>query len=161
MQICTHAAARPGRCFAQPGNAQSLTSQDRTFIEDAAKGGMMEVHMGRLGLQKGSSNEVKTFSQRLIDDHSKGNNELAMLAKKKGVTLPADEPANMPKGLESTSGQTFDMALAKIATDDHEKDIKAFEKEANSGSDPDVKEWASKMLPTLHAHLDAAKAVTK
>jgi putative membrane protein len=143
----------------QQAVAQDLSAQDRKFIQDAAKGGMMEVHMGRLGAEHGSSADVKTFSQRLINDHTKANHELADLAKKKGVTLPADNPTAAPKGLDSKTGTDFDKTFAKIAVEDHEKDIKEFEKEANSGSDPDVKEWASKTLPTLQAHLDEAKAL--
>ena len=45
--------------------AQSLNSQDREFIQDASKGGMMEVHMGRLGKERGTSEAVKNFSQRV------------------------------------------------------------------------------------------------
>ena len=34
-------------------SAQGLSEQDHKFLQDAAKGGMMEVHMGRLGLERG------------------------------------------------------------------------------------------------------------
>jgi putative membrane protein len=145
----------------QAAAAQSLSSEDRKFMEDAAKGGMMEVHMGQMGLKHGDSSGVKSFSQRLIDDHSKGNRELQALAQKKGVTLPVDNPSDMPKGLEAKSGAAFDREFAANAVEDHQKDIKEFEQEAKSGSDPDVKNWATKTLPTLQAHLDAARALNK
>jgi len=45
--------------------------------------------------------------------------------------------------------------------DDHSKVIAAFEKEIASGSDPDVKAWASKTLPTLREHLSEARALPK
>jgi len=45
-----------------------------------------------------------------------------------------------------------------MGVEDREKDIKVLEKEASSGSDPDVKR-ASKTLSMLKAHLDAAKAL--
>lgn len=136
-----------------------LSAQDRKFMMDAAKGGMMEVHMGKMGLDKGSSSGVKALSQRLIDDHSKGNDELMALAKQKGVTLPADGPS-MPSRLTSLSGADFDREFAKMAVSDHEKDIAEFEKEASSGTNGDVKAWASKTLPVLRAHLEAARALS-
>jgi putative membrane protein len=139
-------------------SAQTLSGQDRAFIETAASAGMMEVHMGHLGVEKGLSSEVKSLAQRLIEDHSKGNEELSTLAKQKGVTLPTGNPP-VPDDLESKSGSHFDKAFTDAAVDGHEKAIKEFEKEANSGSDPDVKGWAVKTLPTLRAHLDAAKAL--
>jgi len=43
--------------------------------------------------------------------------------------------------------------------EDHEKDVKAFEQEAQSGQDPEVKAWAAKQLPTLREHLSQAKSV--
>jgi putative membrane protein len=145
---------------AQPGSAQNLSVQDRTFMENASKGGMMEVHMGHLGLERGSSDGVKSFAKRLIDDHTKGNQELQGLAKQKGVMLPADNPG-MPAALTTKTGKDFDQAFAKMGVEDHEKDIKEFEKEASSGSDPDIKSWASKTLPTLKSHLDAARALPR
>jgi len=146
----------------QAVGADNLSAQDRKFMEDAAKGGMKEVHMGHLGMEKGMSQGVKSFSQRLINDHSKANEELTALAKKKGVTLPADDPrmvSSMP--LAKQTGADFDKAFAKDMVEDHQKDVAAFEKEASSGSDPDLKNWASKTLPTLRAHLSDAQALNK
>jgi len=142
--------------------AQNLSEQDRQFIQEAAKGGVREVHMGRLGLERGTSLAVKGLSQRLVNDHDNGNKELAALAKQKGVTLPGDDAQivnSMP--IANKSGADFDKEFARIMVEDHEKDIAAFEKEASSGSDPAIKNWASKTLPTLRAHLDEAKALPK
>ena len=47
-----------------------------------------------------------------------------------------------------------------MAVSDHEKDIAEFEKEASSGTNGDVKAWASKTLPVLRAHLEAARALS-
>jgi len=148
--------------LSQPVNAadtQKLSAQDKKFMMNAAKGGMMEVDMGKLGQEHGSSEGVKNLSMRLVDDHTKGNEQLMMLAMQKGVTLPADNPALVPKSLSTLSGTAFDKKFVSIAIADHEKDIAAFEKEASSGNDPDVKMWASNTLPTLRSHLDAAKAL--
>jgi putative membrane protein len=53
---------------------------------------------------------------------------------------------------------TFDKDYMAAMVKDHEKDVAEFEKEAKDGSDPDVKAWASKTLPTLKKHLELAKA---
>ena len=129
-------------------HAQRLSAQDQRFIQDAAKGGMMEVQMGCLGMEKGQSEAVKSPSQRF--------------AKRKGVTLPPDDARMvyaMP--LASKNGADFDWEFARAAVEDHEKDIAAFEKEANSGSDPDVRNWAKQTLSTLRAHLAVAQALPK
>lgn len=143
-------------------SAQSLSEQDQKFLQDAAKGGMMEVHMGQLGMERGASPAVKSLSQHLINDHKAANQELADLAKQKGVSLPGDDAqmaSSMP--FATKSGDDFDKGFARTAVEDHQKDIAEFEKEANSGNDPDLKNWASKTLPTLRAHLAEAQALTK
>jgi len=140
--------------------AQNLSEQDQKFVQDAAKGGMMEVHMGQLGMERGASPAVKSLSQHLINDHKAANQELAALAKQKGVSLPGDDAqmaASMP--FANKTGDDFDKAFARSAVEDHQKDIAEFEKEASSGNDPDLKNWASKTLPTLRAHLAEAQSL--
>src|SRR5262249_48342777 len=74
-------------------SARTVSSTDREFMTKAAAGGIAEVEMGRLATQKGASEDVKKFGQRMIDDHSKANNELMSLAAKKGVSLPTTPDA--------------------------------------------------------------------
>jgi putative membrane protein len=158
--LCTAAVLALGSFSLTP--AQGLSEQDQKFAQDAAKGGMMEVRMGQLGLERGASPAVKSLSQHLVNDHTAANNELAALAKQKGVALPGDDAqmaASMP--FATKRGDEFDKGFARAAVEDHQKDIAEFEKEASSGNDPDLKNWASKTLPTLRAHLAEAQALPK
>jgi putative membrane protein len=144
------------------GRAQGLSAQDRMFMENAVRGGMHEAHMGRLGIEHGQSEAVKGLCQRLINDHNTANKELEALAKQKGVPLPADDAkvvSSMP--LATKNGSDFDQEFAKLIIEDHQKDIAAFEKEVSSGSEPDIKNWAIKALPSLRAHLVEAQAIPK
>src|SRR5689334_7011023 len=43
----------------------NMSSQDRDFVMDAAMGGMMEVELGRMAAQQGTSDAVKQFGQRM------------------------------------------------------------------------------------------------
>jgi putative membrane protein len=149
-------------CFGHIAAAQSLSAQDRQFMMDAAKGGMTEVHVAQMGIEHGMNRDVKRFAQRLVNDHTKANQELMALAKTKSVQLPPDDPkmaSSMP--IAKATGAAFDEEFAKMMVDDHQKTVALFEKEANSGSDPDVKNWASKTLPTLRSHLTEAKVLPR
>ena len=142
----------------------NLSSKDRDFVMDAAIGGMMEVELGRVAAQKGTSEAVKQFGQRMVDDHSKANEELTSLASSKGITLPTEldkKHRDEVTKLSAMSGAEFDRAYSKMMLSDHVKDVAEFEKQSTKAADPDVKAFAGKTLPTLKEHLELAKALPK
>ena len=150
-----------GAAGEQTGMA-NMSSQDRDFLTEAAMGGLMEVELGHVAAQKGTSDAVKQFGQRMVDDHSKANAELQTLASSKGITLPTALDEKHQKDvtkLSSMSGAEFDRAYSKMMLSDHTKDVAAFEKQSTKGGDPDLKAFASKTLPTLQEHLQLAKAL--
>jgi putative membrane protein len=140
--------------------AAPLLAADDTFASKAARGGMAEVELGKLAVEKASSDAVKKFGQRMVDDHGKANDELKTLAASKKITLPS-EPAPEEKGLHARlmklSGPAFDQAYMKAMVSDHVKDVNEFKVESKSGKDPDLKAWAAKTLPTLEEHLKLAR----
>jgi putative membrane protein len=142
------------------GQTATNHSPDSHFVMEAADGGMAEVEMGKLAVEKASSPDVKNFGQRMVDDHSKANDELKQVASQKGITLPsapsAKHKAKMDK-MSKLSGAAFDKAYMDDMVADHKKDVGEFQKEASSGKDPDVKAFASKTLPTLQDHLKMAQ----
>jgi putative membrane protein len=140
----------------------NMTSQDRDFVMDAAMGGLEEVELGRIAAQKGTSEAVKQFGQRMVDDHSKANSELMSIASSKGITLPTALDEKHQKDvtkLSAMSGAEFDRAYSKMMLSDHNKDVSEFEKQSTKGTDPDLKAFASKTLPTLQEHQQMAKAL--
>jgi putative membrane protein len=140
-----------GAAMAQDSPAaksSSLSVKDKTFIKKAAKGGMMEVAMGKLAEQNGQNEDVKSFGKRMVTDHSKANEELKSIAEKKGVKLPTKEPSG-----KWSSDNAYMDAMVK----DHEKDLAEFQEEAKTGSDPDVKKFAEDTAKVVQEHLDLAK----
>jgi len=142
------------------GGKSSLPSGDRKFVEEAAIGGMSEVELGNLAQQKASNDQVKQFGARMVQDHSKANDELKQVASAKGIQLPASLDKKHQKDLDrfqKMTGADFDKAYMSHMVDDHKKDVSDFKKEASSGKDADIKGFASKTLPTLQEHLQLAQ----
>ena len=125
-----------------------ISAKDKIFMKKAAKGGMMEVAMGKLAEQNGQSDDVKSFGKRMVTDHSKANDELKSIAQQKGIKLPSKEP---------TEEWSSDKAYMNMMVKDHEKDLAEFQAEAKDGSDPDVKNFADKTAKVVQEHLDLAK----
>ena len=130
--------------------AGTLSSADKAFIKDAAKGGMMEVAMGRVAEKNASDSEVKNFGGRMVKDHSKANEDLKAIAKEENVGWPAEKEAGKWK-----SDKDYMDAMVR----DHEKDLAEFEKEAKDGTDPKVKSFADKTAKTVREHLEMAKEI--
>ena len=138
-----------------------MTPSPESFMKDAAEGGMAEVQMGKLAASKAKDPAVKAFGQMMVTDHSKANDELKALAQKKNFQLPADIGSHKSDmdDLSKENGADFDKDYVDKMVDDHETDVKNFQREAENGTDPDVKAFAAKTLPTLQKHLDAIKAI--
>jgi putative membrane protein len=168
------AAALVAASLAQSGNlsqsggmaagstSNAMSPVDKKFMTKAAAGGMAEVEMGQLAIQKAASDDVKKFGQRMVDDHSKANDQLKQLAGSKGVELPskldAQDQATKSR-LSKLSGEQFDRAYMQDMVKDHTKDVLEFQHEIKVAKDPDVKNFAAQTLPTLQEHLSQAKTI--
>jgi putative membrane protein len=144
----------------KPKMAAKLSAADHKFARDAAAGGAAEVEMGKMASEKASNDKVKQFGQRMVTDHGKAGEELKTLAAGKNITIP-DGPDAKSKAvmarMSKLSGAAFDKAYMQDMVKDHEKDVAEFQKEADSGSDSDLKKWAATTLPVLQEHLRMAK----
>jgi putative membrane protein len=140
-----------------------LGKNDSEFAVKAATGGMMEVQLGQIAQGKATSQRVKDFGSMMVQDHSAANDELKRLASAKNLMLPADLMDKKKKDIDDLnkkSGADFDKAYMKMMVNDHEKDIKEFEKAGKDAKDNDLKSFVMKTLPTLQKHLDSAKAIS-
>ncbi len=153
--------SEPAKPASDKGDAV-VTGGDLAFMNDAAPGGMAEVELGKMASTKAQNAEVKAFGQKMVEDHSKANDELKQLAAQKKVVLPPDV---MPKHKETMDklsklgGADFDKAYVAAMVEAHEKDVAAFENVSKTAADADVKAFATKTLPTLKMHLEMIKAM--
>lgn len=158
------AAAQAGSSPADSSGKQSagMGDTDSTFVKKAAQGGLAEVELGQLATQKASSEEVKKFGQRMVDDHSKANEQLKQVAAEKNIDVPqqldAKDKATKAR-LEKLSGERFDRAYMKDMVRDHQKDVAEFQRASKIAKDPAIKNFAQQTLPTLQDHLKEAEKI--
>jgi putative membrane protein len=135
----------------------SLSSRDRTFVMQAGQLSMMEVELGRLAVQRGSSPSVKQYGQEMVEDHTRANQELMQLAMQKQVELPTEmstQNTAMIDRLSGLSGTSFDTAYKQAMIESHNQAIALFQAQSQQGQDPQLKAWATQKLPNLQAHLE-------
>lgn len=149
------ALAFPGQPVVAAG---FLTAQD--FVTRASAAGLAEVEMGKLALQKSNAPDIKAFAQKMVDDHDRSGQELAALAKSKGLTVatqPNDAQRAALAALRQKSGRQFDDAYAEQARKDHDEAVSLFSAAGTlEDKDTALAEFARRTLPKLTEHQQAA-----
>ncbi|AFZ08254.1 hypothetical protein Osc7112_3914 [Oscillatoria nigro-viridis PCC 7112] len=150
----------PGRSPNTPTSGEtapnSLSSRDKNFVLQAAQTGMLEVQLGKLAVERGSSARVKEYGQEMVNEHTQANQELMQLAMQKGVELPTEMSSQnkaLTDRLSGLSGTSFDKAYKQAMIESHNQAIALFQAQSQQGQDSELKGWATKLLPNLQAHL--------
>jgi putative membrane protein len=140
------------------GAAGSESVDPATFVTKAAQGGLAEVAVSKAAEASSQDHKVKQFAEQMVRDHSKANDELASLAKSKGLQVPTSLDAQhqaIVQKLSSKKGAEFDAAYGKQMKEDHAKTVALFQA-ATKMSDPELAGFAKKTLPTLKEHKQMA-----
>jgi putative membrane protein len=136
------------------------SEQDKDFVKEAASGGMLEVRLGEYASGNAASDSVKKFGEDMAGDHTKANDQLKTLATQQPIEIPkalSDKDQQVLDRLEKLKGDEFDKAYVDDMVEDHKNDIASFEKEVSQGSDPTIKAFAEKVLPSLRHHFEMAE----
>ena len=149
-----------GTCALRADDAK--VDAESKFLKEAASGGMLEVKLGELAVQQAQNPEVRRFGQRMVTDHTKACKELTSLADKNGITLSktlnSKHEAVLTK-FKDMKGADFDRAYMANMVKDHEEDVADFTKESKNAQSDQVRDFATKTLPTLQEHLRLARTV--
>jgi putative membrane protein len=146
------------------GTQTGASMTDRVFVKNAMEGGMAEVQLGQLTLQKSNNDQVKQFAQHMIDDHTKLNEEMKPVAQQLGVAIPTQvskKDSKIINKLQALSGPAYDQAYIKDMVKDHKGDLSEFQAEASSGQDQTVKDAAAQGSKVIAQHLQMAQQLAK
>ena len=160
----TPAASTPDSAMSGNSSAMAGKSSDKMFLHKAAAGGMAEVQLGQLALQKSSSDDVKQFAQKMIDDHTALNAQLKPFADADGVMTPTKlapkDQAEYDK-LNGMSGDAFDKEYLSFMVKDHHMDLREFKKEESTTQDASLKDAVSKGETVIQQHTDMVEKLAK
>lgn len=154
----TGAAATPSTTMRDTMGAPGETGQqmqDKIFVQKATEGGIAEVQLGKLAVQKGGP-EVKEFAQKMIDDHSAMNKEMANVADSIGTMLPRkmskDAQAEYNK-LNGLSGDEFDKEYILYEAKGHREDMRDFRMEVSVAVDQGLQAEVARAATMTREHL--------
>ena len=155
-------AARPNSGATSASSSSPSSNPDQEFVTKAAQGNSAEVELGKIVAAKSKDPNVKQFAQMMVKDHTTALNELQELAQTKNLNFNDDLPddaKSLQQKLSSDTGKQLDKDYMDGMVEDHQKDVQEFTDKSQNAKDPDVKQWASKTLPTLQKHLEKAQQI--
>jgi putative membrane protein len=156
--VAVSAASMAARADDAP---KQLTDQD--FVTKASAAGLAEVNFGKLAEEQSSNADVKKFAQHMVADHSKANTELIKVADKDKITpaekMGAKDQQTFTK-LVGLKGAEFDREYIASQLAAHKEAVALFKSESNHGKNEDLKEFATKTLPTLEHHLEMVEKLS-
>ena len=139
--------------FPGSGNATPMSQvSDKDFVKHAVDQNATEVELGKLAQEKGSSDQVKEYGKRVVEDRAKQDSQLATAAAKVNVDVPSELPKSGKKTVEKLSklsGPDFDRAYVKVMVNSQKENLDQFTQEAQSGRIPEVRAYAVRQLPAV------------
>ena len=152
---------QPAQNGATPASGQTqLSEQDRQFVIRAAQGNVAEITLSQLATQRATSPAVRSYATRMVADHTQASSTLMQLARSKGLTPPRSMDAEhqaLRARIGQIPGPRFDRVYMEAMVRDHANTVALFQQQATRGQDPDLRAFATQMLPALRDHLQAAR----
>lgn len=102
--------------------AGPLTEADRDFVVKVRAAGLWEYPVGKLALQKGTTQAVRTAGRHLVDGHAALDATDRRVAAKLNITVPnqaSPQQQGFVATLEGDTGKQFDSDMANILRTTH------------------------------------------
>lgn len=142
---------------------EKLSSADQALMMEVAKGGMMQLELGKVAVQKASNPEVRQLAQAEVEEQTGLSAKLKEIATAKGVTLPAtpnEQATAMVTKLQGMSGMEFDrMYVQEGGVNNHKLLDQTLAKVESNATDASLKSVAKAAHPLVKTHLKVSQQV--
>lgn len=161
-----------GSILLRPGLAEAgsdaetrghLSRADYEFAMTAAKGGILEAALGKIAEEKGTAPGVRQLGKQMAADHGKAGERLQKIAAAEEAVLPEKPTVRQEQKIDyfkSLRNEVFDREYVSLMIENHEKNLKVFQRTARKGENPALRNFAAETSVVIEGHLAAAKALT-
>ena len=146
---------------AEAGGNKTLSLADQNLMRELAQAHLAEAKMAALATAISSDPAIRTYAEKMLEEHLKVMAELRQLADQHKVVLPGgveQEQAALLHKLSLLTGQEFNqLYLAEAGVTLHQAAHKLFEQASNRAQSPELKAFAAKLAPIAMQHLQLAQ----
>jgi putative membrane protein len=165
---------QPGQLPGQPGQNPTAgpgtttpteaSLADQAFVSSVFESDAAEEHLGQLAQQKSQSPDVKELGQKMMENRTKLDEQLKPVAQKLDIRepkKPSKKEKELMAKLEALSGPQFDEEYLRAVAKNNQDDVKNFQTEAESASDPTLQATAKEDAPVLAANQQAVEKIAQ
>jgi putative membrane protein len=137
---------------------EKATTDPAAFVKVVASSNMFEIESSNLALEKSQNDQIRSFAQKMIDDHTSAGEKMKSIAQEAGVEVPAEMGETDMKQLNDLQAASdFDQAYVAAQVAAHEKAVTLFDGFANKSGEGALRDFAAETLPTLKDHQEMAR----
>lgn len=151
-------------CVSTPGAGRVAGDSDDYFMLWASQMNLAEIAAGEMASERAVNDRVRDYGEEMVQAHRRANQELQRLAEKNGVELakrPDEAGERLTEHLARLEGEDFDREYIGAMVANHASALEMFEERARTASDPELREWARRMVPVLEHHLEEARSLQR
>jgi putative membrane protein len=141
-----------------PAAAQQSLASDSAFITRAGSAGRLQVKLGQLAEEKGTSTAVVEFGKKMVTHYSKANELFKAAAKDAGFPAPPllrRDQLTFDR-FNGMGRSSFDKAYMAEMVERMNEEVRLFQGESAGGRVQSLKQLASRMLPEMEQRLSLA-----
>lgn len=167
-----HPGASPTPSAASSGDAQSYSTDpndpqrtwDKAFVKKMSESDQAAMELSALALQNSQSEDVKHFSQTMLDERKQFESALDPIAKQFGMTRPTSSSNKDKKEiakLKALSGPKFDQEYMSLLTKESQQSLKDSNTEAANTPNAALKDVAQKNVKAITDRLQQIQSLSK
>ncbi|MHB8109937.1 MAG: DUF4142 domain-containing protein [Syntrophorhabdaceae bacterium] len=129
---------------------------EKEFISSIVREGVSEIQLAKLALERSTNNDVRTFAEKIIKDHTEANDSLMAIAKNLGIELPRTMDARHSRKyikLKTIDSDTFDKDYIDAMVEDHHDTVSELQDRKGQAMKPDIQAWLARTGPVMEKHL--------
>jgi len=146
------------------GRAQLAFDSLSYLLSKVNQTNKVEVELGTMAMERGSSLEVRRFGELLLRDHQAADEKILAEARRKNISildvsmLSPDEIENMQaeradiEKMKTLSGVEFDTAFLQLMQEGHKAPTAWLRPKLDTIDDADIRELLLKIYPILEQH---------
>lgn len=134
------------------------------FANAAAASDAFEIATSELAITTSKSAAIKAFARQMVSAHTESTAKLKTAAASASPAITPDpmltaEQQQTLDGLRNKAGADFDAAYVAAQKTAHQATLDAVRGYAGNGDVPQLKAFATALVPTVTAHLNMAKGL--